>query len=301
MIVQRHLSVSLILVALWTAFCSAFSPTPSTTTANSATATASSTTTSRDTLGLPRPLVQPFVYSNMAGSVARGGGATSPSSLRNSKSPVSTDSKCPVTGAAAIFGSLWGTGGVIYILTKAIKRVIPIAMEPFQEGSMPLTQLQLGYVNSIVHCYEKTEQHVQSEREYEYDGHCYRDAFLSHNHFYSRSAYIVTCLWFAYVEGYKGFQKKFSPLVVKRSFTLVPGKNNTQWYHFLLAPIYSMGMIHATRKRKIVSWSVTIGVAAIVALVKRFPYPWRNIVDAGVVAGLTWYVALKLSLSIVFY
>ena len=86
----------------------------------------------------------------------------------------------------------------------------------------------------------------------------------------------------------KGFQLKFSPLVVTRSFTLIPGKNGTKWYHFLLAPLYSMGMIHATRKRKIVSWSVTTGVALIVAAVKRLPYPWRNIIDAGVVAGLTW-------------
>lgn len=103
-----------------------------------------------------------------------------------------------------------------------------------------------------------------------------------------RSAYIVTCLWFAYVEGYKGFQTKFSPLVVKRSFSLVPGENGTNLLHFLFAPLYSMGLIHATKKRKIVSWSVTIGVAAIVAAVKRLPYPWRNIVDAGVVVGLTW-------------
>jgi hypothetical protein len=109
------------------------------------------------------------------------------------------------------------------------------------------------------------------------------------------SAYVATCLWFAYVEGYKGFQLKFAPLVVKRSFTLVPGKNNTKWYHFLLAPPYSMGMLHATRKRMIVSYSVTLGVAAIVAGVKRLPYPWRNIIDAGVVAGLSWG-----SLSILF-
>jgi hypothetical protein len=27
---------------------------------------------------------------------------------------------------------------------------------------------------------------------------------------------------------------------------------------------------------------------AIVAAVKRLPYPYRNIIDAGVVAGLTW-------------
>jgi xanthine/uracil permease len=49
-----------------------------------------------------------------------------------------------------------------------------------------------------------------------------------------------------------------------------------------------MGLFHATKKRVIVSWSVTLGVAAIVAAVKKLPYPWRNIVDAGVVVGLTW-------------
>lgn len=76
--------------------------------------------------------------------------------------------------------------------------------------------------------------------------------------------------------------------MVTRSFTLVPGKNGTAWYHFLLAPLYSMGLIHATRKRQIVSASVSLGVAAIVAAVKKLPYPWRNIIDAGVVAGLSW-------------
>jgi hypothetical protein len=40
--------------------------------------------------------------------------------------------------------SLWGSGGVIYILAKAIKRVLPIAMEPFQKGAVPLSQVQLG-------------------------------------------------------------------------------------------------------------------------------------------------------------
>lgn len=88
------------------------------------------------------------------------------------------------------------------------------------------------------------------------------------------------------MEGYKGFQTKFSPLVVKRSLTLQPGQSKI--HHFLLAPFYSMGLFHATKKRTIVSWSVTTGVALVVAAVKRLPYPWRNIIDAGVVAGLTW-------------
>ncbi len=95
------------------------------------------------------------------------------------------------------------------------------------------------------------------------------------------------CLWFAYVEGYKGFQLKFSPLVVKRSQSLKPF-SGSPIHHTLLGPFYAMGLFHATKKRKIVSWSVTTGVAVIVAAVKRLPYPWRNIIDAGVIVGLSW-------------
>lgn len=40
--------------------------------------------------------------------------------------------------------SIWGTAGVVYILAKAIRRVLPIAMEPFLETSVPLSQVQLG-------------------------------------------------------------------------------------------------------------------------------------------------------------
>lgn len=100
------------------------------------------------------------------------------------------------------------------------------------------------------------------------------------------TAYTLTCLFFAYAEGYKGFSLKFAPLVVSRSRTLKPG--SSPFLHILLGPLYSMGLFHATRKRMIVSWSVTIGVAGIVAAVKRLPYPWRNIIDAGVVVGLSW-------------
>ncbi|KAI2507695.1 hypothetical protein MHU86_6694 [Fragilaria crotonensis] len=151
--------------------------------------------------------------------------------------------KCPFTKFTKLASSIYGTGGVLYILSKAIRRVAPVAMEPFAKGAIPLTQLQLG-------------------------------------------SYVVTCLWFAYVEGYKGFQTKFAPLVVSRSFTMDYGSSKI--HHFLLAPFYSMGLFHATKKRMIVSWSVSLGVAGIVYAVKKLPYPWRNIVDAGVVVGLTW-------------
>jgi hypothetical protein len=45
-------------------------------------------------------------------------------------------------GAGAVLASFLGTAGVLFILAKAIKRVIPIALEPFQEGAVPLNQWQ---------------------------------------------------------------------------------------------------------------------------------------------------------------
>lgn len=46
----------------------------------------------------------------------------------------------------SVLASLWGSLGVVYILFKAIKRVLPIALEPFTkaEGVVPLTQFQLA-------------------------------------------------------------------------------------------------------------------------------------------------------------
>lgn len=45
-----------------------------------------------------------------------------------------------------VVASLWGASGVVYILGKAIKRVMPIALEPLRggEGVVPMTQFQLA-------------------------------------------------------------------------------------------------------------------------------------------------------------
>lgn len=92
----------------------------------------------RRNTALSRPSTAPLI--------PRGGafGKKSMSKVKQTTSPIDTGSKCPATGAAAIFGSVWGTGGVLYILLKAIKRVLPIAMEPFQAGAVPLSQFELG-------------------------------------------------------------------------------------------------------------------------------------------------------------
>lgn len=77
-------------------------------------------------------------------------------------------------------------------------------------------------------------------------------------------------LLFAYGEGYSAFQKKFSPLVVQRAMSLDGAKRPV---HVTLAPFYSMGLFHATPKRRTLSWGVTLGVAAVVGAVKVPPPP----------------------------
>jgi len=88
-----------------------------------------------------------------------------------------------------------------------------------------------------------------------------------------------------YSEGYRGFQQNFSPRVVVRAAYLA---NNPVWWHVLLAPLYCMGFIHATKKRRIVAFALTGGIVALVLMVRFLPQPWKGIVDAGVVAGLSW-------------
>lgn len=99
--------------------------------------------------------------------------------------------------------------------------------------------------------------------------------------------YALSCAFFAYAEGYKGFHLKFAPLVVKRSFSLLIGTpQGDNPLHFVFAPLYSMGLFHSTRRRLATSWGVTLGVAGVVAAVKRLPPAPRCILDAGVVVGL---------------
>lgn len=96
--------------------------------------------------------------------------------------------------------------------------------------------------------------------------------------------YLLWTIYMIYVEGYKAFHLKFSPFVVKRSLILA---ENPSFLKFLFAGPYCMGLFGATQKRMVLSWSLLAGVFALVKVVKLLPYPWRSIVDAGVVCGLS--------------
>lgn len=87
----------------------------------------------------------------------------------------------------------------------------------------------------------------------------------------------------AYSEGYRGFHKMFAPRVIARAQAL---DANPRPLLVLLAPLFCMGLIHATRKRLIVSWVLTLGIVGFVIVVRRLDQPWRGIIDAGVVVGL---------------
>lgn len=104
-------------------------------------------------------------------------------------------------------------------------------------------------------------------------------------HWYHWVLIAVSIIYLTYSEGYRGFQQAFSPRLVARLKYL---KTHPRLRHVIFAPLYGMGYIHATTKRRITSISLTVGIIILVILVRMLNQPWRGIVDLGVVIGLVW-------------
>jgi hypothetical protein len=98
-------------------------------------------------------------------------------------------------------------------------------------------------------------------------------------------ALAASLLFMGYAEGYKGFHLKFSPRCAARALYL---RSNPTVARALFAPLFCMGFFHATRRRKIVAYSLTTMIVLLIMLVRKLDQPWRGIVDAGVVLGLGW-------------
>jgi len=92
-------------------------------------------------------------------------------------------------------------------------------------------------------------------------------------------------LFMLFAEGYRGFQKKFSPRTAARVRYL---RDHPRALHVALAPAFCMGYFHATRKTRITSICLTVGIVLLVLLVRYLPTPWRGLVDFGVVLGLSY-------------
>jgi len=103
---------------------------------------------------------------------------------------------------------------------------------------------------------------------------------LTHNQLLLCIAWVVLN---AYMEGYRGFHRRFVPRVVARANHLATaGDAFPRW----LGPVYAMAYVRATPRAKYAAWGVTGAVLIAIFFVRRLSQPWRGIIDAGVVVGL---------------
>lgn len=101
-------------------------------------------------------------------------------------------------------------------------------------------------------------------------------------------ALAFSVVYMAWAEGYKGFHQAFAPRVVARARYL---RDNPQPRLVALAPLYCMGFIYATRRRKLMSMGLTLMIICFIIIARMLPQPWRGILDSGVVVGLTLGIA----------
>jgi hypothetical protein len=96
--------------------------------------------------------------------------------------------------------------------------------------------------------------------------------------------YVLWVLFNAYAEGYRAFHLAWAPRVVTRAWLVA---EQGRPLHVLLAPLVAMGLLHATRRRLLISWGLTICIIGLVVMLRQVPQPYRGIVDGGVVVGLS--------------
>jgi hypothetical protein len=99
--------------------------------------------------------------------------------------------------------------------------------------------------------------------------------------------YAASIAFMAYTEGYRGFQLRAAPRIVVRALHLA---RHPRPLHVALAPVFCTGLFHATRRRLIASWLLYGMLILLILSVRQLAQPWRGMVDAGVVVGLTWGV-----------
>jgi hypothetical protein len=98
-------------------------------------------------------------------------------------------------------------------------------------------------------------------------------------------AYAVSIAFTGYSEGYRGFQRLVAPRIVVRALYLARHPTPVR---VALAPLFCAGFFHASRRRLITTWIFYPLLVVVIIAVRQLPQPWRGVVDAGVVVGLTW-------------
>ena len=116
------------------------------------------------------------------------------------------------------------------------------------------------------------------------------DSFSYDYNIYHWVALIANCLFMAYSEGYKGFQKSFSPRLAARLKYLYREGNP---FELILAPLFCMSFFNAPKKRIFISISLTILIIGFIIFFHKLPQPWRGILDVGVLIGLSWGIVVS--------
>lgn len=107
--------------------------------------------------------------------------------------------------------------------------------------------------------------------------------------------FVVNVFFMAYSEGYKGFQKSFSPRFAARAKHLL---RNTTLLQLLLAPLFCMSYFHAPKRRVIATCILTAAIIIFILSFRLLPQPWKGLLDAGVVIGLVWGIIASLLLCL---
>ena len=104
----------------------------------------------------------------------------------------------------------------------------------------------------------------------------------------------LSLLFFAYVEGYRGFYLSWAPWVVRRSLLLpqlvwparARGCSCGRVLAALLGPLFAMGFFCASRRRLLLSLVLYPGIVLLVVAVRALPSPYHEITDLGVALGI---------------
>ena len=96
---------------------------------------------------------------------------------------------------------------------------------------------------------------------------------------------VAFSLFMLITEGYRGFQKKFSPRTAARTHFLYL---NTTLKRLIFAPLFCMGYFDANKKTRIIATSLTVGIILLILMMRFVPQPWRGLLDVGVVLGLSY-------------
>ncbi len=105
---------------------------------------------------------------------------------------------------------------------------------------------------------------------------------------------IINTLFMAYSEGYKGFQKSYSIKFSNRLKELM----QKPWWTKLLAPLFCMNYFDASKKNLLLAYILTIVIVLLIVIFNYIPQPWRGILDAGVIVGLSWGITATLILAL---